>query len=296
MNTPTPTKKIASLELGRLIAIFAVVAMHCQLFMTYLQVGETPWLGYLFNQCTRFAVPLFFLIAGFLIQPKLVAAPMVTLKNYCAPLLRIFAVWSVICLLMPFDFGTLLENGYLAERLGYWQYLLSRPINTLLEGGLVHLWFLPALMLAALITALLLHFHKARWLLPIAVVLYLYGVAAGSYYNLTNIWAFCFTRNGPFFSTLMFALGFLIREKEFRLSRGAALAMALIGMAMHLGEAYFLMDFKQPFNSNDYLLGTVLWGTGLFLFLLATPQLGDRPWVFHWRNMYCPSMWRIYPS
>ncbi|HCZ9644098.1 TPA: fucose 4-O-acetylase, partial [Vibrio cholerae] len=34
------------------------------------------------------------------------------------------------------------------------------------------------------------------------------------------------------------------------------------------------------FNTNDYLFGTALWAIGLFLFLLAKPDLGRKPWVF----------------
>ncbi|GAB2646344.1 acyltransferase [Vibrio panuliri] len=272
-------KKITSIELGRLVAIFVVVAMHCQMFLSYFLYQDTPWFGFIFNQSTRFAVPLFFLISGFLIQPKLTATPMTTLKRYCTPLMRVFIVWSVICLLMPFNLQTVLTDGYLAERSGYWGYLMQAPVNTLLEGGLVHLWFIPALMIAALITALLLNAGKGAWLLPIAVVLYVYGVLAGSYVNLTELWSPFFTRNGPFFSTLMFAIGFVIREKNIRTSSAQAIMLALVGMALHFSEAYWLTSFDQPFNGNDFLFGTLLWGTGTFLFLLAKPNLGNTPWV-----------------
>ncbi len=274
-------KKITSIELGRLVAIFVVVAMHCQMFLSYFLYQDTPWFGFIFNQSTRFAVPLFFLISGFLIQPKLTAAPMTTLKRYCTPLIRVFIVWSVICLLMPFNLQTVLTDGYLAERSGYWGYLMQAPVNTLLEGGLVHLWFIPALMIAALITALLLNAGKGAWLLPVAVVLYVYGVLAGSYVNLTELWSPFFTRNGPFFSTLMFAIGFVIREKNIRTSSAQAIMLALVGMALHFSEAYWLTSFDQPFNGNDFLFGTLLWGTGTFLFLLAKPNLGNTPWVLN---------------
>lgn len=89
-------QKIASLELGRVIAMLAIIALHCQLFTTYWFLDDEPWVAYLFNQSTRFAVPLFFLISGYLIQPKLSHNPMQTLRNYCSPLLRIWVIWSVI--------------------------------------------------------------------------------------------------------------------------------------------------------------------------------------------------------
>lgn len=273
------SKKITSIELGRVVAIFLVVAMHCQMFLSYFLYQDTPWFGYIFNQSTRFAVPLFFLISGYLIQPKLTATPIETVKRYCAPLMRVFIVWSVICLLLPFNIETVLTKGYLAERSGYWGYLAQAPLNSILEGGLVHLWFIPALMIAALITALFAKAGKLNLLIPFAVVLYVYGVLAGSYQNITELWTPFFTRNGPFFSTLMFAIGFVIRQKNIQPTPSQGIVLTLIGMAIHFSEAYFLTGYKQPFNGNDFLFGTMLWGTGIFLFLLAKPNLGNSSWV-----------------
>lgn len=213
------SKKIQSIELGRVIAILAIAAMHCQMFLTYWQFDENPWIGYVFNQSTRFAVPLFFLISGYLIQPKLVAAPLETLQRYVSPLLRVFIVWSVITLVMPFNLGTVVESGYLAERQGYWGYLAQSPLNSLLEGGLVHQWFIPALICAAAIAALLL---------------------------------------------------------------------AFTGMALHFFEAWQLTCFEQPFNANDYLFGTFVWGTGCFMWLLAKPNFGTGRWLTAQSNSVLP--------
>lgn len=273
------SKKIESIELGRVVAILAIVAMHCQMFLSYWQFNELPWVGYIFNQSTRFAVPLFFLISGYLIQPKLVDAPIETLKRYLSPLLRVFIVWSIICLAMPFNLGTVAESGYLAERQGYWGYLAQTPVNTLFEGGLVHLWFIPALMCAAAITALLAKLNKLDLLIPLAFALYVYGVLAGSYQGLTEFWAPIFTRNGPFFSTLLFAIGFTIRQLNIRATAKQALTLALLGFAMHFTEALLLNQHEQPFNANDFLFGTVLWGTGCFMWLLSKPTLGQGGWL-----------------
>ncbi len=266
--------KIDSIELGRVIAIFAILAMHCQMFLSYWLVNETPWFGYVFNQATRFAVPLFFLISGYLIQPKLATDPLKTLQAYCTPLIRIFIVWSIICLLMPFNLGTVMEQGYLAERQGYWGYLASTPVNSLLEGGLVHLWFIPALIIAALIAATCYQLKAAPLLLPLGAALYIYGVLAGSYVGITELDAPFFTRNGPFFSTLLFAVGIFIREKKLTITCQYALSIAGLGMAIHFAEAYFLTTHGQAFNANDYLFGTLVWGVGIFFYLLAKPRLG----------------------
>lgn len=71
----TPSQRIASIELGRVIAILAIIGLHGQMALTYWQINDVPWIGYILNQTARFAVPLFFLISGYLIQPKLVSSP-----------------------------------------------------------------------------------------------------------------------------------------------------------------------------------------------------------------------------
>ena len=39
-----------------------------------------------------------------------------------------------------------------------------------------------------------------------------------------------------------------------------------------------------PFNEHDYLIGTPVWVTGIFLLLKNYPQLGQANWVQNWSN------------
>ncbi|MCC4772657.1 acyltransferase family protein [Vibrio cyclitrophicus] len=275
----TPAQRIASIELGRVIAILAIIGLHGQMALTYWQINEVPWIGYVLNQAARFAVPLFFLISGYLIQPKLTASPWTTFINYSKPLLKVWLVWSIICLVMPFNLAKVEELGYLGERQGYWGFLMNTPLNSFLEGGLVHLWFLSALMFAVLIIALMVEMKLDKLLLPTAILLYVYGVLAGSYTSLTDLSAPFFTRNGPFFSTLMVTLGFLIRQHQWKVSSTKALGFLAIGMFIHFAEAAWLTNFDVGFNMNDFLFGTTLWGVGVFMWLLANPNIGNYAWV-----------------
>jgi len=269
--------KIKSLEFGRTFAMLAIIALHC--LPTNIPHESEPWFMYLFNQSTRFAVPLFFLISGYLIQPKLSAAPWETFKRYSLPLFRIWVVWSVLSLLLPFNFQVVMQNGYLAERTGYWNYLAMNPLNSLLEGGLVHLWFIPALIIAIGILAALKSNNLIRWALPLSGALFIYGILAGSYANVTEFVAPFFTRNGPFFSTLFVAVGYFIRERNIRCGAKTAALVMILGMVIHFSEAYILHQYGQMFNYNDYLFGTSLWGVGLFLLLLAKPNWGSARWI-----------------
>ena len=267
--------KIMSIELGRVVAISAVLVLHCHPFTGYWKIGDTPWFGYIFDQLTRFAVPLFFLISGYLLQPKLEANPVRALKAYCTPLLKVFLVWSVISLLLPLRWNVVADAGYLAERMGYWGYLSKAPLNSLLEGGLVHLWFIPALIMAVAIGVLLARTNKLAWFIPVGLLLYVYGVLAGSYEVVTDLWSPFVTRNGPFFSTLLFAVGVMIRKYSLAIRSRYAVALLTCGALMHFGEAFWLHQHGQMFNANDYLFGTALWGIGCFFLLLANPNWGN---------------------
>ena len=184
-------------------------------------------------------------------------------------------VWSVICLLLPMNLATLLENGYWIERSGYWNYLSQNLFNSILEGGLVHLWFLPALIIAVFSIALLVHFKLTKLIIPVSVVLYIYGVLAGSYALVTDLSAPFITRNGPFLSTLMLAIGFVIRSKDYKLSAQTAFLLMLVGLMGHFTEAYWLSNQGVNFISHDFLFFAPLWAIGLVLFLLAKPDLGN---------------------
>ncbi|WP_233071100.1 acyltransferase [Motilimonas eburnea] len=279
VTMPQPNQRIASLELMRVIAMIAVIVIHVRLFIDLPPIAGEPWLADIANQLARFAVPFFFLTAGYFIQPKLAANPYPVMRAYSRPLLRLWLVWSVICLLLPSRFDVLAEQGYLAERMGYWQFLWQTPLNTLFEGGLVHLWFLPSLVIAVAMIAVLLHYQRQSWLLPLALVLYSYGVLAGSYSDLSQWGAPIFTRNGPFFSLLMVAIGFEIRRSGWSLTSAQAILLGLIGLLGHFAEAFNLYAQGVPFAGHDFLFFSAMWGVGLFMWLLANPRFGDVPWV-----------------
>ncbi|PSU34405.1 acyltransferase family protein [Photobacterium lutimaris] len=267
--------RITSFEAGRIIALLGVIAIHSQLFMTVPLINGEPWLGLLINQLSRFAVPLFFILAGYFIAPKLSALPAGTMKQYSLPLLKVWLVWSAIYFLVPFNLQLAWEAGYLAERSGYWQYLLSQPLNTLFEGSLVHLWYIPGLICGLLIMAICCHVKKQSLIMPVAIALYLFGLTAGSYEPLTGIESPLFTRNGPFMSMLMLTIGFMTKQKGWQISVGKATALAIAGMGLHLAEAVYLTSYDIPFNMHDFLIGTPFWAAGLFFILMSHPQFGQ---------------------
>ncbi|RJG49939.1 acyltransferase [Motilimonas pumila] len=261
---------------AKVIATLAVVLLHSHAFMSAPLWQDVPWLGLFLNQVTRFAVPLFFVIAGYLIQPKLQRDPWSTLMAYAKPLLKLWLVWSLIYFALPFNLGTVVEHGYWHERVGYWSQLMQAPLNTLFEGGLVHLWYIPGLLSGLLVMAGLIASGRVHWIGPVALLLYAYALMTSSYQPFTGLESAIFPRNGPFFSTLMLVIGFWVRAKGRPMSVTLAFIVSLLGMALHLTEAFFLLPLTDEYPGYDFLFATPLWAYGLLHLCLALPQLGQR--------------------
>ncbi len=273
MTHPTThSDKLYSIELMRILAMLAIIFIHSQALQSAPLYNGSPWLGYIVNQLCRFAVPFFFITAGYFIQPKLSREPRATLINYIKPLGKVWLVWSLICLAMPFQFEVVASRGYWVERSEYLQWLLQAPLNSLLEGGLVHLWYIPGLICGLAVITILQRYADNRLTWMIAGLLYVYGVLAGSYQELTGLWSPFYTRNGPFFSTLMIFLGYEIRRNRWSLSFRKAMTLLWVGMAAHFAEAAWLSGHDVVFSVHDYLFGTLLWGGGLFMWMLSNPQ------------------------
>ncbi|WP_256384059.1 acyltransferase [Photobacterium toruni] len=267
--------RIASFEFGRIIATIAIIALHSQIFMQAPLFDGQPLLGMGLNQVSRFAVPLFFIMAGYFIQARLTTECVPYLWRYARPLIIMWVSWSIIYLIFPFNFHLVTTEGYIAERIFYWQKLLTTPLNTLFEGGLVHLWYIPGLLSGLTIITVLLRLKLSRLIIPIATLLFIFGLMAGSYAQITELSSPIFTRNGPFFSTFMIMLGFEIRRRNISISLKYSIVMMTIGFCLFIGEANYLSLQENGSFFHDFLFGTPLWALGIFFVLLARPNLGD---------------------
>ncbi|AMG29445.1 fucose 4-O-acetylase [Grimontia hollisae] len=272
--------RIPSLEMGRLFAIVAVIIIHVAPLRGDAYSEGINILSDVINQVCRFAVPFFFVLTGYFVQPKLLENPTKTFFHYAKPLMTIWFVWSLIYLAMPFRFDIAMTEGYLTERSGYWDYLLEAPLNSLFEGGLVHLWYIPGLLSALGILALLIKYNQQGLMMPLALGLYVWGLGAGSYQPIMEGEAPIFTRNGPFFSLLMVTTGFELRRRNIKFSNRAAWGMLLGGMAFCLAEGVNLAQFGVWMASHDFLLGTPVMALGFFALLLNHPHWGDSPVTF----------------
>jgi surface polysaccharide O-acyltransferase-like enzyme len=116
----------------------------------------------------------------------------------------------------------------------------------------------------------------SRWLIPAGLALYAFGLLAGAYAQTGYGFHINFnTRNGPFFTTIFFALGWrfsAIPIENIKLKWG--IILAVLGCAAHMFEVRWLWQHNGGFIMTDYLLGTLPWGAGVAIIVLNLPEFG----------------------
>lgn len=269
--------RIQSIDVFKGLAITGVVLAHTAPFSLRFADESTQfwWLCVALNQIVRFIIPLFLSVSGYfwakrieregnLVSPSLAMAKRIAL---------VFVVWCIVYL-MPYNLVAFFEYGALGPiRVAYWHLndLMRHPFRILLQGTEVHLWFLPALVIAMAITALFVARGRIVSLFLLAAILYVVGVLAGAYAKTPIGIATDFdTRNGPFFVTIFFAFGYLM--SKFETNRKWALYGLLLfcaGCAMHFCEVYVLWKVFKTHPQQDYVIGTAVMGIGTALMALS---------------------------
>lgn len=267
----------AGIDAVRAFGAAAVVLIHVGPFRGSEWEGTAAGLGgALLNQLCRFAVPFFFLAAGYFLGRKLRsgAAPLPVLRKQVVRLAVLFAFWSGAYLLVPALLRGLNHRSveafraFLSEKA---TWAASHPATSLLQGSAEHLWFLPALALglAALAAAHALRVPAAARAV-VATGCYVLALLGGSYapspLGVDLGWD---VRNGPLVAVPFVFLGDALSRRAPASARAAA-ALALGGLGLSCVEALALFRlYGSPLASHDLLVGTALLGPGVFLLALA---------------------------
>ncbi|MCB9630384.1 MAG: acyltransferase [Sandaracinaceae bacterium] len=232
----------AGIELGRAVAMLAVVLIH---------VPPPPAWNALLRPLAEFGVPYFFVVSGFLwarghlarrsarLAPVSPASPASPLPpGSAAPSTRAWSAWRaalgplprllglyalgfVAYSLLPLDWLTaLLHRRLLASVAATAQATLTAlaraPLGTLFDGppGGFHLWFLASLALGLGTVMLGVRLRRARLLGGTAVALFVFGLLAGRYaatpLGIPLGWS---VRNGPFQAVLLVGVGALLAQR-----------------------------------------------------------------------------------
>ncbi len=272
----------------RVVAMWGVIVIHTKPFEQF-ESATAHVVSILVNHGARFAVPFVFIIAGYLWMEKLKRSDSLRAMSteYAKRILWVFLFWSFIYAVEGAPIRSVLSQGVP----GLLTLLPGDPLDVwgklgafVLHGSRGHLWFLPALLSAVLLTTFFVGMNLNRWLLPVAIGLYAFGVLGGSYATTpVGISVHFQTHLGPFVSTLFFVLGVEASRYDIRPSLRMGAVLLVVGLAAHSLEALWLWEvFHVAPTADDHLWGTTLFGLGAAAIALAKPARGDGTLFARW--------------
>jgi surface polysaccharide O-acyltransferase-like enzyme len=143
------------------------------------------------------------------------------------------------------------------------EFTLS-PLDFIFQGTGEHLWFLTGLLCAVAISSIFVYKCKIKALFLIAVGLYTFGVIAKAY-EITPVGVSINfnTRNGPFFSTILFAAGYALSSLKPN-QRWLFYGMIIfgVGILMQVVEFHLIWRYYNVKIGADYVFGTFFMGIG----------------------------------
>ena len=200
------------------------------------------------------------------------------LSSYGWRIFQIWLFWSLVYLFVPNDIKAFAQYGVSALiKVPFWrlQSLLMNPEQLFFVGSRSHLWFLMALLWAVAISTVVLRYGQAKWLIWIGLGLYLFGVVAGPWSPAPFGLKIPFhTRNGPFFGTVFFAVGWQVSSDGSLPVRRLVHILLWGGAALSALETYLLWErFGINPTAHAYVLGTLPYGIGASLLVMSKPLM-----------------------
>lgn len=179
---PQVAGRMPSIDAARAIAIFAVLAIHCDPFIGRVySLGEVS-AGELIDLAGRFAVPFFFVVSGYLLGERCRKSgrDLRVVSGFAGRLAGLVLFWYAFYLLWTPDWNAAWEGGWI--RLAYWRAAaLFGDGWSLLAGPRAHLWFLPALLIGTLHVFAVMRVKRRVPCLVYFALLYAMGLGAGAY-------------------------------------------------------------------------------------------------------------------
>lgn len=272
------SKRVESADAMRVIAMLAIIHIHSPL--KWGKNGMSLDSVANLDQLARFAVPVFFIISGYFWAAGCSVASDYWRRSVAIGKrgLGIFLFWSLL-------YG--LETAIQVIMQEGWSCLVQHMVSALhspdvflfadsmLQGSKIHLWFLPALVCAALISGFLLARGCDLTLFLLALLLFIVGLAGGAYANAPLGFRAGFNfRDGPFFSLIMFASGYAIHRygNDIALLR-TGIALALGGFALQHLESNWIQQNWSSGLTHDYVVGTYFFGLGVSMIALSNTRL-----------------------
>ena len=211
------------------------------------------------------AVPIFFLISGYLLMYRLniTKNKKEYIKNYLKRLIKLYIIWTIIYL--PIIITRLITNKY-----GLISDFMIFFRNTIFDGSVTHLWYIKDLAVAIIIICILKRLNlNDKKILAISLSLYLLGIWVDTYYGLlvsivgkksiiTTIIriytkVFVTTRNGLFFGLIYVFLGMIIYNSKGQKKKINLQKYTLLFLILYIIEIFTLSYYTNMKEFNLYL-------------------------------------------
>ena len=270
--------RIESVDVARLIAVTAVIAIHTKPFYGSSS-ADGKYLSILLDQLARFAVPFFFIISGFFWGAKINKNGAVTSTSIVMAkrIFYLFIFWCIVYAL-PYNLNVMTEYGFFGavkDAYGNFIKLTNEPVTLLMQGTKDHLWFLIALLFSLGISAFFVEKKRYKTLFVISVALYVIGLMCKAYADTPlGIHVNFNTRNGPFFGTIFFVSGYALSNLKPNPGWFAkGIALLAVGSLIHFTEVYFLWRAYGTSPYQDYVIGTYFMGVGAAMAALSNDAI-----------------------
>jgi surface polysaccharide O-acyltransferase-like enzyme len=260
---PSPARN-ASLDALRVLCLLGVVTLH----VASGGFAHQKAVGFVVDELSRFAVPVFFLLSAYFWKDADLASPLRLAGKVARRVLPAFAAIVAVTVALRLLDGA--KPGFELSPGGVALLLWT-------GGPAFHLWFLPALVVGSALVALLIRWFGIGWALVAALVLFVVGAMLGGYAKLWLGHGFPFwvDRNGIFFAPVFLVGGVLLRQRREAIVQlpvvGLSIAVAVFAL-LQMAEGYFVVG-RFPMG-HDYSLATLGYGFAVALLFMRLTLRG----------------------
>lgn len=255
-----------SVDILKVMLAFMVVGIHSGFLEDISALGRYLTVSGLF----RMAVPIFFVINGF----YFFSVPPERISLWFKRVIQLYLFWTLVYI----------GYWFRAETINLFE--IARVVKTILVGH-EHLWYLPAMIGAALV---LLPLRKLSTPALLATAIFLFAIGLtiqylGNYHLFANksldtalnsLWLY---RNFIFFAFPFFAIGYLLRKTEIykHVTMPKVAIMTVVALALFLTESYldFILQATSKPEGFDIYLGLIVLCPLIFIVALKMDIQGE---------------------
>ena len=248
-----PTSRNGALDALRVFSLLGVVTLH----VAGGGFADAKPLGFVLDELSRFAVPVFFILSGWFWKPDATATPLRFAGALAWRILPAFLLWLALYAIRDF----VSYPAHLADLDGW------RLVEWLWTGGPgFHLWFLPALVVGSLLVLVGLRWLGTPLTAMLALVLFVIGCVMGAYTDLVPELRFSLKwyRNGILFAPAFLVIGVLMHRHAadlLRIPLSVLLGVLVVPGIAQLAEGYLIVG-HYPMG-HDYSLATLFYAPAI---------------------------------